>query len=116
MNDDLIKGILDLIQSQDPNEKIGGIMAIDELIEVQYDETKTIKVSFLCFLLLVSSHPFSLSSPCIQFVNYLRFIFKQQMPQDLIIFDLAAKALGLCSSLSVLCSFCVFSIHLYVFY
>ncbi|CAE8625646.1 unnamed protein product [Polarella glacialis] len=66
------KRIYDLVSSDEAHEKIGGIMAIDELIEVpcEDNETKTIR-----------------------FANYLRMVFQQPVMEASTLMQ-ASRALG----------------------
>ncbi|CEM08834.1 unnamed protein product [Vitrella brassicaformis CCMP3155] len=72
---DLNKRIYDLVSSPHQEDKIGGIMAIDELIDVQCDENET---------------------KIIRFSNYLRMIFQQcsSGPLEHSILPRATRALG----------------------
>eukprot|EP01135_Chromosphaera_perkinsii_P003113 Nk52_evm2s236 gene=Nk52_evmTU2s236 len=69
-NDDLNKSLMNLVHSSDVSEKLGGIMAIDELIDIEGESNAT-KIS--------------------RFANYLRIVLPGGDPQ---VMTSAAKALG----------------------
>jgi FKBP12-rapamycin complex-associated protein len=66
------KKIFEMIHSNDPNDKIGGILAIDRLIDLDSGEENNTKVT--------------------RFANYLRILLPGIEPQ---ISVLAARTLGL---------------------
>lgn len=71
---DLNKRIFDLVNSSNAHEKMGGIMVIDELIDVPYEENET---------------------KIIRFANYLRMVFQQSGDHsDNQLLKSASKALG----------------------
>jgi len=68
--EDMTRRIFDLVNSPDPNEKMGGIMVIDELLDVA-------------------------EAQIIRFANYLRMVFQQAGDStDHLLLKTASKALG----------------------
>eukprot|EP00820_Chromera_velia_P019501 Cvel_28328.t1-p1 / transcript=Cvel_28328.t1 / gene=Cvel_28328 / organism=Chromera_velia_CCMP2878 / gene_product=Target of rapamycin, putative / transcript_product=Target of rapamycin, putative / location=Cvel_scaffold3684:1-13594(-) / protein_length=1847 / sequence_SO=supercontig / SO=protein_coding / is_pseudo=false len=68
---DLNKRLYELVMSKEQHEKLGGIIAMDELIDVHCDENET---------------------KIIRFANYLRTVFQQ--PVDQAVLPRATRALG----------------------
>jgi len=54
---DLNKRIFDLVNSSDPYEKLGGIMVIDGLIDLPYEENETKIIRFANYLRMVLNQP-----------------------------------------------------------